>query len=515
MARYKIVDPEGKSWNVEGEGSQRDALAHFQSQWKSGGQPAPGVLDTLKASLPQNAEQASNMARTTSNAAGIAGLLLPLGEAAASGTLLPAAAGLAGAAGVGYGAKKLMDAAGTTDMLNRGADALRAGTHDYQESDVNHPIIGGTAANMIANLGGTNGLRRLGANALTAVPDSAAMLAGAAAGGPIAEGAQGIGQLLWGSPKVPLTESGNAVLGALDKTYGTNSPKVKDTGEFRAAMDANRSTLGAPVEAAKEAAYDSATMPKNFSGFVNQAIGKGLVEGGNAKGAMGKFEPIFSKNPQASKDVLATAQEATPGMNSMEKARAIQGQFAQTAADLRKPLNAPPGTKVKSPAADIYSNVAGSIDEALKSLMTDEGRQGLEAANNKFSPFAKAHEFFQKANAGGDFSAAKSKALWDTLKPAERAKMDPQGHLAKIMDTGNPGLITKLAEGIGSVAKIPLKTVGLGRLANGIESLITSSPKNAFRFNAPAVAPQVPAAAGGIAGAYGAALGGNRFPSAY
>jgi len=43
MPNYLITDPTGAKWNVSGDGTQADALAHFQSTWKAPTAPAQGT----------------------------------------------------------------------------------------------------------------------------------------------------------------------------------------------------------------------------------------------------------------------------------------------------------------------------------------------------------------------------------------------------------------------------------------------------------------------------------------
>lgn len=485
--------------------------------WEKYGMPAPAPGPWAKYAAPKSAPVTAmptgdQMADTTAKGLGGIGALLgtaaPFVAASAEGApLLPVGVALGTAGLAGYGAKKVLDAAGTTQMLNNAADKLEGPEgpyHAYQESDVKHPIIGGTAANMIADLGSATRPAALAGEALRAIPEGASALAGGIAA-PLAEaGYSGLGRLLAGPKKVSDAETGNALLQALNSTHGTPNPPVSDTGQFRAAMLEGKNALGKPVEAARQAAYDAAAVPADLPGYFNQAVGEGLTKGGNANGMMGKFNPLFSRSPSASQDILSTASAATPEMNSLEKARAIQGQFSDQAAKLRQQLQGLSPGKVKSPEADVYGNVAGSIDNAIKSLIPSEQRQALEKANSPYSAFEDMRQMLQKANSGGQVSASKAKALWDTKTPKQKAKMDPEGYFDKIFKTQDPGLIQKLWSGITSIPKAGLaKTIGYG---NGLGSLLSEPVSPRFQLNAP-IPPNAPAAplavSGGIAGLLG------------
>lgn len=78
MAKYRITAPDGKTFDIEGEGSQEEALAHFQSTYKEG--PAPKQLsaaDALAGPDIMAAAASGGVATPLSGLAGIAGTILP------------------------------------------------------------------------------------------------------------------------------------------------------------------------------------------------------------------------------------------------------------------------------------------------------------------------------------------------------------------------------------------------------------------------------------------------------
>ena len=472
------------------------------------GYPGPGDLTPEQYAQKNGSMTADQAAGALNKVGAAAGVAAPfLAASAADAPMLPVAAGLGAAGLVGAGVKKASDAMGLTSLLQKGSDALMQGG---QKPGAWFPTVEPHSTsvpwNMIGNMGNELSPRGILANGLTAIPDTAAALAGGLAAGPAEEGAQGLGRLLLGTPKVPLDQSGNAVLQALQKTHGTAAPDVSTTGQFRDALNAGRDQMGAPVKAAQAAADASAKVPTDFPSAFDQAVQAGLQQGTKVPG---NLNAAFSKDPATARAIQAAvgdAQDTLPngnGVDSIAKARALQGQFSQEAARLRQPVLGAAGSKVNAPGADVYSNVAGSIDTAIKGMMTPAGRQGLEAANAPFSSFADAQTLFQKANTKGQFDPSKAKALWDTLSPAKQAKMDPSGYFGKLMDTGDPGVISKLGDALGAAVRLPLKLAGRG---NGLGALLSQPTSSGFQFAAPQVNAPTAAmqAGGGLSGLLGA-----------
>lgn len=486
MPRYLVTDPEGNKHYVTGPGSQEDALAHFQSQW----QPTP-----KSAPMPTGDQMADTTAKGLGGIGSLLGVAAPIvaGEA-----VIPAVGGLVGAGLVGAGTKAVLDKAGTTQMLNNAADKLEGPEgpyHAYQESDVKHPIIGGTAANMIANLGSATRPAALAGESLRAIPEGAATLAGGLAAPGAAQLTGGIGKLLTrgeGLPfvsnavsdaliprsKVPLGQEGPAIVNTLADMHGTPSlpaGAAPDFGTMKQALQGGGQQLGAAVGAAKGPAF-AAVNPEGLGSAVQGAIQSAMTENpGNFPGAAaGAVNPRLSIDPKAAK-VLAGHMAAAEDIQTPEEAANIQTQLYKAAQMARKK------TSPSSPVAALYERAAGKIGEAIQSSIPGPQLEALQAANKPFGDFRDIQKLaLASADSRGNVDPQKFLAGWNTMTPAERAAADPNGQIAALVKQPNAGGFgDRLTQALTSLGDLHVGT-GLGQLLLGKN--LAQPP---VRFNAP------------------------------
>lgn len=436
------------------------------------------------------------------------GVAAPFVAAGPAGAI-PVAGGLLAAGLGGYGAEKGIEKSGLGDLLKQSSDYYRGALPKYNESDAQHPIMGGTAYNMVGNMANELSPNGINANIVEAGPGLAALVAGGKAAELGTGATQGLGRLLTGSPKVPVGQEANALLSTIEDTHGRITPvgkegpapipQVKRTGEFRDVLATGRNELGAPVKVAKEAAYNAIETPKDLSQKMNDVVMQGLVEKGNAKGMMGNFDPQFSKSPEASADILSTMKQASGKIDSIDKAKALQEQFAGKAAAIRQRLNGTSPNKAVSPEADVYDSASKAIDKYIKSLIPQSERSALESANAPFSAYANIQDLALKANnADGEFNPKKFRALWNSQKDAARAKMDPEGKIEALLKQGDDGLGARLLQ----VAK----QAGNAKFSSALETLVSKKPKLPIRYNAqpkPPISQGPLVQSGGLAGLLG------------
>lgn len=334
--------------------------------------------------------------------------------------------------------------------------------------------------------------RRAAAKVVEAAPSFAGGLAAPAGAAKVGTMARG------GLPPIKMVPPGDearAIMQLAFEHFGVpeNIAKlpVKTSGEIREAMSQARELAGQPVGAAKKAAYEAATPPKNLKAQIRKALDVSLREAGAPVTKKGKVVPSLV---QGGKEVSALKRMDVPYIENLEAARALQTKLAK-AAEAAKSKASP-----THPQAKTLGSAERAMDELIKSFIPSKPLASLEEANEMAKAFYALDELMNKASRKGGFSPERFADEWNFMKTSEKAsKLNPQQIKAidLLVSEPKPGILKRLSNwASGTVRLIGSRSMGMkGPIVSRALEQSAKGPKRFYRPLPTYKGPIVPAVA--------------------